>query len=89
MVRTEREADVEDLAHEKVDERLLDLLLPVPADAKGGTPTPAPVGAAAAAGQSGSGPPGVFVVGTDGSVQHEADGNAGMERYRRTREKLK
>src|SRR5437762_2927997 len=30
MVRTEREADVEDLAHERVDERLLDLLLPPP-----------------------------------------------------------
>ena len=34
MVRTEREVDVEDLAQEKVDERLLDLLLPMPADAK-------------------------------------------------------
>ena len=30
MVRTERENEVEDLAHERVDERLLDLLLPVP-----------------------------------------------------------
>ena len=28
MVRNERESDVEDLAYEKVDERLLDLLLP-------------------------------------------------------------
>ena len=89
MVRSEREADVEDLAHEKVDERLLDLLLPVPADAKGSAPTPAAVVAAAGAGQSGSGTPGVFVVGADGSVQHETDGNAAMERYKRTREKLK
>lgn len=31
MVRTERESEVEDLANEKVDERLLDLLLPPPA----------------------------------------------------------
>ncbi len=31
MVRTEREAEVEDLAIEKVDERILDLLLPTPA----------------------------------------------------------
>ena len=31
MVRTEREGEVEDLAYEKVDERLLDLLLPMPA----------------------------------------------------------
>ena len=30
MVRTEREVEVEDLANEKVDDRLLDLLLPVP-----------------------------------------------------------
>jgi ATP-dependent HslUV protease ATP-binding subunit HslU len=87
MVRTEREGDVEDLAHEKVDERLLDLLLPMPADAKGAE-KPSPVGAAAAA-QSSSGPPGVFVVGADGSVQHETDHNAAMERYKRTREKLK
>ncbi len=31
MVRTERESEVEDLANERVDERLLDLLLPAPA----------------------------------------------------------
>jgi ATP-dependent HslUV protease ATP-binding subunit HslU len=30
MVRNEREAEIEDLAHEKVEERLLDLLLPAP-----------------------------------------------------------
>ena len=30
MVRSERETEVEDLAHEKVDARILDLLLPVP-----------------------------------------------------------
>ena len=93
MVRTERESDVEDLAHEKVDERLLDLLLPVPADAKGQTPptptpAPTPVPAGAAAGQGGS-VSGVFVVGSDGSVQHETDNNAAMDRYKRTREKLK
>ena len=86
MVRTEREADVEDLAHEKVDERLLDLLLPVPvADAKS-APSAAPVTANATAGQGGG--PSVFVVGTDGSVQHETT-DAAMERYKRTREKLK
>ena len=87
MVRTERESDVEDLAHEKVDERLLDLLLPVPADAKQAA-SPAPVGANAMGSQS-STTPGVFVVGSDGSVQHEVDQSAAMERYKRTREKLK
>ena len=35
MVRSERESEVEELAHERVDERLLDLLLPPP-------PPPAP-----------------------------------------------
>ncbi len=34
MVRTEREAEVEDLANERVDGRLLDLLLPLPQEAK-------------------------------------------------------
>lgn len=38
MVRTERESEVEDLASEKVDERLLDLLLPVPPLATGDAP---------------------------------------------------
>jgi ATP-dependent HslUV protease ATP-binding subunit HslU len=88
MVRTEREADVEDLAHEKVDERLLDLLLPVPAEAKSAE-KPSPVGATASAAQGSSAPPGVFVVGADGSVQHETDNSAAMDRYKRTREKLK
>ncbi len=47
MVRTEREAEVEDLANERVDDRLLDLLLPVPPDAK-----PAPESAARSSGNS-------------------------------------
>jgi ATP-dependent HslUV protease ATP-binding subunit HslU len=38
-VRTERESEVEDLASSKVDERLLDLLLPVPAAAEISQPT--------------------------------------------------
>src|ERR687890_802028 len=46
MVRTERESEVEELANERVDERLLDLLLPPPADVKsppnGAKPEPAP-----------------------------------------------
>src|ERR687889_2530053 len=49
MVRTERESEVEDLAYERVDERLLDLLLPPPDVAKP-KPEPAPAGAAAGAG---------------------------------------
>ncbi len=87
MVRNEREAEVEDLAHERVDERLLDLLLPVPADAKG-EQTPSPVAAPRRLGRADLAPV-VFVVGADGSVQHETDVDAVMERYKRTREKLK
>ena len=34
MVRRERESEVEDLANDRVDERLLDLLLPPPTDAQ-------------------------------------------------------
>jgi ATP-dependent HslUV protease ATP-binding subunit HslU len=49
MVRSEREGEVEDLANERVDERLLDLLLPVPAELRpaGGAAVPASVGHAA------------------------------------------
>jgi ATP-dependent HslUV protease ATP-binding subunit HslU len=55
MVRTERELEVEDLANDRVDERLLDLLLPPPAPAA----TPA------------SGTDRVFVAGPEGNVQQE------------------
>jgi ATP-dependent HslUV protease ATP-binding subunit HslU len=55
MVRTERELEVEDLANDRVDERLLDLLLPPPA------PAAAPA----------SGTDRVFVAGPEGNVQQE------------------
>ncbi len=76
MVRTERESEVEDLAHDRVDERLLDLLLPVPADKK--TPPPADSGSADAP---------IFLVSSSGSVSAEMD--VEQERHRRTRDKLK
>ncbi|MEP6509331.1 MAG: ATP-dependent protease ATPase subunit HslU [Gemmatimonadales bacterium] len=76
MVRTEREAEVEDLAHDRVDERLLDLLLPVPADKK--TTQPADTGSADAP---------IFLVSSSGSVSPEMD--VEQERHRRTRDKLK
>src|SRR5689334_2549778 len=92
MVRTERESEVEDLANEHVDERLLDLLLPA-SRANGGDGT-TPDGL----------PAGVFVVSPSGSVTQEqplvvpaaapaaaASGGDDEERdrYRRTREKLR
>jgi len=56
MVRTERELEVEDLANDRVDERLLDLLLPPP-------PKPSATPS--------SGTDRVFVAGPEGNVQQE------------------
>src|SRR5437660_8481325 len=83
MVRQERESEVEDLANERVDERLLDLLLPKPAEAKptdGPKPdvTPPPSPTLASAGDVG----GVFVVSTAGDVKQEKELDAAAERYR-------
>jgi ATP-dependent HslUV protease ATP-binding subunit HslU len=73
MVRTERETEVEDLANERVDERILDLLLPVPATAAPANAEREPV----------------FVVTPSGDVTPEADNDGAQDRYKRTREKLK
>ena len=87
MVRQERESEVEDLANERVDARLLDLLLPPPAAAN----APAQPAASApdptfpSAGDVG----GVFVVSSAGDVKQEGGGDVAAERYKRTREKLK
>ncbi len=101
MVRSERESEVEDLGHERVDERLLDLLLPPPS-----AQTPA--------GQPGASPPpgdgvhekpeqpprpapspdpvddalGVFLVSGAGTVTKETV-DVAQERYKRTRDKLR
>ncbi len=80
MMRTEREQEVEDLANDRVDDRLLDLLLPPPAaeaPAAPGTPG-APVAAD---------PQRVFVASSEGSVTQEQE--LAKERHKRTREKLK
>ncbi len=82
MVRTEREQEVDDLAVERVTERLLDLLLPAP-PAAAPTPEPATAGAAAGSGSTS----GVFVVAPDGATTHER--SAEQERHQRTRAKLK
>ena len=87
MVRTEREAEVEDLANEKVDERLLDLLLP-------------PLAATPAAAQSTPTAPtvsGLSLVTDDekpGSKQSSTAStppvdDLAAERHKRTRDKLK
>ncbi len=76
MVRSEREAEVEDLAHDRVDDRLLDLLLPVPAESKNAPP---PVAASADTP--------IFLVSSSGNVSQEVD--VEKERYKRTRDKLR
>ncbi|HKR08655.1 MAG TPA: ATP-dependent protease ATPase subunit HslU [Gemmatimonadaceae bacterium] len=77
MVRSERESEVQEVAKQKVEERLLDLLLPVPPDIKE-TARPS---AAAGGGAH------LFVVSPAGAVSSETD--ASEVRYKRTREKLK
>jgi ATP-dependent HslUV protease ATP-binding subunit HslU len=93
MVRQERESEVEDLANERVDERLLDLLLPAPGASADGKPArEAAVGAEAKAASAADEPrdaPHLFVVSATGDVKQERGGDASAERYQRTREKLK
>jgi ATP-dependent HslUV protease ATP-binding subunit HslU len=84
MVRTEREHEVDDLAIERVSERLLDLLLPTPSLSP---QSPSPATAAAGASASASPPDSVFVVAADGATTHER--SAEQERHQRTRAKLK
>ena len=74
MVRDEREDEVEDLANDRVDERILDLLLPPPVDA---VPP-----------SSGEGDR-VFVASREGGVTQEQDSLASKERHKRTRDKLR
>ncbi len=76
LVRHERESEVEDLAHERVDERLLDLLLPMPDEAK-----PKPEVKPASQDEQ------VFFVSSSGNVTQEVE--AARDRYQRTRDKLK
>ena len=80
LVRTEREQEVEDLAHDKVDDRLLDLLLPTPAEAS--APGAGPGGAPAQPTSER-----VFVASSEGNVTAEQE--AARDRHKRTREKLR
>src|SRR5919107_2545457 len=83
LVRGEREGEVEDLANERVDERLLDLLLPPPAKPNDGGVRKEPESNGAETDTLG-----VFVVSGTGSVTKERADPA-TERYQRTREKLR
>ena len=84
MVRAEREDDVEELADERTEERLLDLLLP--------TPAVSPTLGRPATQEGGEGRPHVFVVGREGAEAKEVSGDpdeAIEARRDRTREKLR
>jgi ATP-dependent HslUV protease ATP-binding subunit HslU len=83
MVRSERESEVEDLAHERVDERLLDLLLPPPAAEKA-PEKPVP----STSGDQERDALGVFLVSGSGAVVKEPTDPA-HDRYKRTRDKLR
>lgn len=90
MVRSEREADVEDLANERVDERILDLLLPKSTEVKVAEhmmEANATAAREAAAESMTPDPEGVFVVSASGSVSQERDDT--LDRYNRTRDKLR
>ena len=85
MVRGEREGEVEDLANERVDDRLLDLLLPPPPK----TPVDAPrTDGDTLTNGTESDSLGVFMVSGSGAVTKERADPA-AERYQRTREKLR
>jgi ATP-dependent HslUV protease ATP-binding subunit HslU len=95
MVRQERESEVEDLANERVDDRLLDLLLPPPAT-DGKAPRDGNAGAETSAAETngpargfGSTAPNLFVVSASGAVKQERELDTVAERHQRTREKLK
>ena len=99
MVRSERESEVEDLAHERVDERLLDLLLPPPSPTAAGhsgattppgngAPSAEPSPAAARAATPADDALGVFLVSGAGTVTKE-NVDVAQERYKRTRDKLR
>jgi ATP-dependent HslUV protease ATP-binding subunit HslU len=99
LVRDEREADVEELAQQRVEERLLDLLLPQPQEPT--RPGPAPAAQMAPQPEDASDRPVMpraFVVGSDGAIrqaqereqaEEDEDARTIRERRERTREKLR
>ncbi len=86
MVRTERETEIEDLAQERVEERLLDLLLPVP-DVKANPAQPVSGDVPMSGSESGSA--NIFVVSPTGDIAQEREAEAARERHHRTRDKLR
>jgi ATP-dependent HslUV protease ATP-binding subunit HslU len=87
MVRRERETDVEDLAVQRVEERLLDLLFPSGADGGPDATAGAGEGAVATPGiPPAAGPHAGFVVSSTGETSAQ---DPDADRRRRTRDKLR
>jgi ATP-dependent HslUV protease ATP-binding subunit HslU len=82
LVRSEREQDITAEATERVEERLLDALLPAPAAPVKPAAPAAPDPAAAAS-------PNIFLVGAAGAATTAPVSDADAERHTRTREKLR
>ncbi len=83
LVRSEREQEITVEAGERVEERLLDALLPAPAAASASaTSTTNPPGAEEP-------PPNIFLVGASGAATTAPVTDAEKDRHHRTREKLR
>jgi len=83
LVRGEREVEITTEASERVEERLLDALLPAPVAAPAGTTPPAPSNGDVKEA------PGIFLVGSAGSATTAPVGDGDKDRHLRTREKLR
>ena len=84
LVRAEREKEIAGEATERVEERLLDALLPAPATvpAQAASSAPPPADASAAA-------PNIFLVGASGAATTAPVSDLDTERHARTRDKLR
>jgi ATP-dependent HslUV protease ATP-binding subunit HslU len=84
LVRSEREQEITADAADRVEERLLDALLPAPVSAPASAASAAsPPSAADAA------PPSIFLVGAQGAATTAPVSDADSDRHQRTREKLR
>ena len=83
LVRSEREQEITAEATERVEERLLDALLPAPAAPASATSTPNTENADATAS------PNIFLVGASGAATTAPISDAETDRHQRTREKLR
>jgi ATP-dependent HslUV protease ATP-binding subunit HslU len=86
LVRSERETEVEDLANDRTDERILDLLLPRENQVASGGSQAAGTAAPGNPPPATSDPLNVFLVSPTGETKKESIDD---DRYKRTRDKLK